>query len=75
MPANRIQTLFPVETPAVVVPAASSAFVSCPCPVALMMTPAQQAFAAEVYRLAYERTQAQLRPAVRELRFTAFSLN
>jgi hypothetical protein len=70
MLANRFRNLIPAE-PAVAV---SSAFVTCPC-AALMMTPAQQAFATEVYRLAYERTQAQLRPEVRPLRFAHFSLN
>ena len=74
--ANRIRSLIPVETSAAASPtAASSAFVACPCAVALMMNPVQQALAAEVYRLAYERTQAQLRPAVRPLRFAHFSLN
>ena len=70
---NRIGSFLPAET-TVAAPAMSSAFVTCPC-TALMMSPAQQAFATEVYRLAYERTQAQLRPAVRPLRFAHFSLN
>lgn len=75
MPANRTEGFFPIETPATVSPVAPAAFVSCPCPVAQLMNPAQQAFAAEVYRLAYERTQAQLRPPVRSLRFAEFSRN
>jgi hypothetical protein len=73
MLANRIGNFLPAE-PGMATPAMSSAFVTCPCAV-LMMSPAQQAFATEVYRLAYERTQAQLRPAVRPLRFAEFSLS
>ncbi len=70
---NRIGSSLPAE-PTLAAPAMSSAFIACPCAV-LMMSPAQQAFATEVYRLAYERTQAQLRATVRPLRFAHFSLN
>ncbi|HVK10495.1 MAG TPA: hypothetical protein VM597_17135 [Gemmataceae bacterium] len=69
---NRFGILIPAETP-VAPPTVSSAFVTCPC--SFLVAPAHQAFAAEVYRLAYERTQEQLRPAARPLRFAHFSLN
>jgi hypothetical protein len=61
---------FAMSVPAV----ATAAFVPCPCPMALGMSPWQFAQAAYLYRLAFEQAQAQLAP-IGTNRWPAFSLN
>lgn len=53
--------------------AAPAAFMPCPCPMLMACPPAQQSFIEAVYRLAQERTQAQLQP--QRTRAPQFSLN
>jgi hypothetical protein len=50
------------------------AFVACPCPVLAGFGPNHQAFVTEVYRIARELTEAQLRKPART-RTPAFSAN
>lgn len=44
---------------------ATEAFVPCPCPILNHFNPGQLAFVAEVYRIAREMVEAQLREPVR----------
>jgi len=59
--------------PPVTTAAVNSAFVPCPIQVFSGPDPAQQAFIQEVYRIAQERTQAQLES--RRTWLPAFSMN
>lgn len=62
---NRIKEFFaePLTIPALA--GLSPAFVACPVPLFASFTPGQQSFVAEVYRLAREMAEAQLRKPVR----------
>jgi hypothetical protein len=53
---------------------AAMAFVPCPCPLMATFTPTHQAFVADVYRIAREMTETQLRKKARP-RVPAFSIN
>ena len=63
MYANRIQHLIPQEVSVTVV-SMTPGFVPCPPAVLAGLSPEQQSAIDEVYRVARERTQEQLREAV-----------
>jgi len=69
---HRFREFFAQPAETAVAVAASPSFV--PCPVLMGYSPAQQSFVAEVYRLAQELTEAQLRQPTRTFP-PAFSLN
>jgi hypothetical protein len=69
---HRLRELFAQPSSAAVAAGPTPAFV--PCPVFLAYHPAQQLFVAEVYRVAREMTEAQLRPPARPWP-PAFSMN
>ena len=68
---HRFREFLNQSAPAATVAAPNMAFVACPV---FGFPPAQQAFVAEVYRVAREMTEAQLRKPARS-RTPAFSLN
>jgi len=67
MAANRFEEMFQAVSPSM--PASMAGFVPCPLP---FLAAAQQQFIQEVYRIARERTEAELRPPVRR---AVFSMN
>ncbi|MDB5307284.1 MAG: hypothetical protein JWO38_1486 [Gemmataceae bacterium] len=74
-PEHRLREHLIASVPAVLTATPSmGAFVPCPCPVIAAFGLAQQSFIAEVYRLAREMTEAQLRKPARPFP-PAFSLN
>ncbi len=70
---NRCREWFETNGP-VAVTRPVAAFAPCPCSIMSGFTPAQRAFIGEVYRLAWEMTEAQLKKPAAPLA-PAFSLN
>jgi len=60
MPAHRFRELL-AETTVTHVPSAAANGAFMPCPIMGVLPPAQQTFVQEVYRIAQERTEEQLR--------------
>jgi hypothetical protein len=62
MAAHRFRSLLQRPARSVATNEAASAFVSCPALLMGSFAPGHQLFVQEVYRLARERTESQLRP-------------
>jgi hypothetical protein len=72
MSAHRFRALLRSTSPAPVGTAgASCGFVLCPVPLLDLFSAPQHQFIQEVYRLARERTEAQVRPAIRLPEFSS----
>ncbi len=61
MSEHRLQGWFATSVPVGSAAVATAAFVPCPCSITAFYTQAQYTFLAEVYRMARELTDAQLR--------------
>jgi hypothetical protein len=71
MSAHRFRALLSsTSAPRANTSAMSCGFVPCPAPLLCLIPAPQQQFVQEVYRLARERAEAQLRPAVRQPEFS-----